>query len=110
MAVINTAISNINDAEYADYQAWRDGKIRKAAIAEGRTQASSERLADEQAADTIALQKLTSKGLTLPDCFGRRATKQGTDVLTLIHRSGPRGENHPYVRLRRMAQADGLVN
>jgi maltoporin len=105
----NTTTKNVSDAEYAQFRAWKDSRIREAAIAEGRAQASAERMAEEQAADAAALQKLTSKGLSLKDAFGRASTTRGRDAITNLHRTSFASQSGAYMRLRRLAQSQGLV-
>lgn len=105
----STTTNNITDNEYQQFRQWKDNKIREAGLAEGRAQASAERMAEEQAADAAALQKLTSKGLSLRDAFGNTSTAQGRDVITNLHRTSFASGSGDYRRLRRLAQAEGLV-
>ena len=60
-------------------------------------------------ADAAALQKLTGKGLSLRDAFGRKSTARGRDVITNLHRTSFATKSGAYTRLRRLAQAEGLV-
>jgi hypothetical protein len=107
----NTAETNTTTtgSEYAQFRAWKDSRIREAAIAEGRAQASAEHIAAEQAADAAAIQKLASKGLTLRDAFGNTSTVRGRDAITNLHRTSFASKSGAYTRLRRLAQAQGLV-
>jgi hypothetical protein len=104
-----TAPKNISDGEYQQFRAWQDSRIREAALAEGRKQASAEQQAEDQASNAAALQKLTSKGLTLKDAFGNSSTTRGRDLLTNLHRNSFTSKSGTYSRLRRLAQAEGLV-
>jgi hypothetical protein len=104
----STTPQNISDAEYAAYRAWMDSRIHDAALAQGRREASSAQQAEEAQADADALQRLTSKNLSLKDVFGRLSTDRGRGVLINLHRSQI-GSKSTYVRLRRMAAAEGLV-
>lgn len=106
---IDSTTSRIGDREYQEFRAYKDNKIREAALAEGRAQASAERAAEEQAADAAALQSLTAKGLTLKDCFGTASTVRGRNEIINKHRSSFNTGSGVYRRLRRMAATAGLV-
>jgi hypothetical protein len=101
--------SRISDTEYNEYRAYKDAKIRDAAIAEGRQQASSEHQAEDAAANADALKRLTDKGLSLRDAFGNSSTTRGRDFLVNVHRSSVGNRSQTYARLRRQAVAQGLV-
>jgi hypothetical protein len=100
--------NNISDAELNEYRAFKESKIREASLAEGQQMATAQHLADEAAADAAALQKLTSKNLSLKDAFGRLSTDRGRGLIVNLHRS-QFGTNSAYSRLRRLAVAAGLV-
>lgn len=105
----SSTTKNITDNEYQQFRQWKDSRIREAALAEGRAQASAERTAEEHAADADALQKLTSKGLSLRDAFGRTSTARGRDIITNLHRTSFASKSGAYTRLRQLARAEGLV-
>jgi hypothetical protein len=108
-ATPNTATHrNISDQELQEFRAFRDNKLRAAALQEGQNMATTAHLADEAAADAAALAKLTSKQLSLEDAFGNRSTDRGRGLLINLHR-GSFGKSSDYVRLRRMAASQGLV-
>jgi hypothetical protein len=105
----NTTTQRVSDAELSEFRAFRESKIRESAIIEGRAQASAEGMAADVAADKAAMDKLTSRGLTLKNAFGRLSTQRGRDVLANLHRSSFSSQSGEYTRLRRMAQLEGIV-
>jgi hypothetical protein len=100
---------NVSNSELERFRAWEASNIREAALAEGRNQAGAAQIAEEQQADADALQRLTSKGLTLRECFGRLSTDRGRGVLINLHRSSFGSKSTAYIRLRRMAREQNLV-
>jgi hypothetical protein len=105
----STSTRNISNSEYDSYLAFKESKIRDAALAEGQQMASTAHVAEEAQADADALQRLTSKNLTLKDVFGNSSTDRGRGVLINIHRSSFGSKTTAYNRLRRMAREAGLV-
>ncbi len=105
----NTTTKNVSDTEYAQFRAWKDSRIREAGVAEGRAEASAEHMEAERAADAAALEKLTSRGLSLRESFGNASTARGRDVITNLHRTSFASKTGAYTRLRRLAQQAGLV-
>lgn len=99
---------NISNAELEEFRAYRDAKIRAAALAEGRNAASAEAAEREAAADQAALAYLASHGITLRDAFGASATRRGHDVMVITHGSPTRRQH--YARLRKLAAKEGLVS
>jgi hypothetical protein len=104
-----TTTTSIAGSELAEFRAFRDNKIREAALAQGREQASAEATAAEAQADADALAKLTSKGLDLRSCFGNSSTAQGRNAITNLHRTSFTNKSGAYTRLRRLAREAGLV-
>jgi hypothetical protein len=105
----STSTRNISNSEYDSYLAFKESKIRDAALAEGQQMASAQHLAEDREADAIALKKLTDKGLSLRDAFGASSTDRGRGAIINIHRSSFGSKTTAYNRLRRMAAAQGLV-
>jgi hypothetical protein len=105
----NNTRNNLSDAEYQAFRAFQDDRIRQTALAEGRASAFAEHLAEDAAADAIALKKLSDRGFSLKDAFGRLSTSKGRDTLANIHKSSFASKSGNYTRLRRLAVAEGLV-
>jgi hypothetical protein len=106
-ARIDTPTTAPTSSELEEFRAYRDGRIRAAALAQGRAEASAEQQAAEASADADALSYLAAKGLSLKECFGNARTRRGHDVLAIMH--GSQTHRKAYVTLRRMAVAEGLV-
>ena len=105
-----TTTRSIAETELAEFRAYRDNKIREAALAEGRRQASAETTAAETAADATAVAKLEAKGLDLSKCFGNGSTVQGRNALINLSKTSFARRDGEYARLRRMARERGLVS
>jgi len=101
--------TKVSDTEYGQFRAWKDKNLRDAALAEGQKMASAQHIAEDQAADAAAMEKITSRGFTLKDVFGPLSTQRGRDALANIHRSSFSSKSGNYTRLRRLAQAQGIV-
>jgi hypothetical protein len=104
-----TTTQSLAASELAEFRAFRDNKIREAALAEGRRQASAEATAAETAADAAAVAKLEAKGLDLSKCFGNGSTVQGRNALINLSKTSFARQDGEYARLRRLAREAGLV-
>lgn len=100
-----------NDAEYKEFQSWKEQRIRQEARQEAQAEATTRNVAAETEADAAALRVLEAKGLMLKDAFGRTSTARGRNVAAILHKSdqGKPQSAKTYVRLRTIAARQGLV-